>query len=267
MRLAVFSDIHGNLHAFQAALADFEARGRADNIWFLGDYAAFGTRPADCVRIVREMIAAADADESTKGTIRYIRGNTDRYLVTGERPAQDPITEADKLPRAIKGLHAIHDALMWGTSQLTFADYEFLTKLGTDCELYVPGFGNIVGYHGTPGDDEGRVLAPDADEEVASDALLIREGRLGIGGHIHLQMDRMLRNGWRAVNVGSVGLSYDQPGFAQYGYFTFENGGMTVELRSVPYDIEAAAADIRAVSYPESSVKFAEMRLRQTKMG
>jgi predicted phosphodiesterase len=265
MRLAVFSDIHGNLGAFQAALADFETHGGADRIWFLGDFAAMGSRPAECVRLVREMVAAAEADEAKKGTIRCIRGNTDRYLTTGERPRQDPITEAEQYPRAVKGLAALHDGLMWGTAQLPFEEYEFLAKLGTDIEQYVDGFGNIVGYHGTPGDDEGRLLSPDTDEETASDMLLDREGRLGIGGHIHVQMDRMLRNGWRAINVGSVGNSFDQPGFAQYGYFTFANGGMTAELRSVPYDLEAAVADLKAVDFPANALRIVESRLRQAR--
>jgi hypothetical protein len=86
-----------------------------------------------------------------------------------------------------------------------------LSKLGGECELHADGYGYVIGYHGTPGNDEG-LLTPVMDEEEAADALLDREGRLGIGGHIHIQMDRMLeRVGWRVINIGSIGISKDMP--------------------------------------------------------
>jgi hypothetical protein len=63
------------------------------------------------------------------------------------------------------------------------------------------------------------------------------------------------------VNVGSVGMSFDRPGYAQWGLFTFEeNGAVTVDLRNVPYDVEAAVADLQAVGYPD--IESAARRLR-----
>ncbi len=110
------------------------------------------------------------------------------------------------------------------------------------------GYGWVIGYHAIPGDDEA-MLRPDMPDEEARDALLDREGRLGIGGHIHVQMDRDLGN-WRVVNVGSVGSSNDAPGRAQWGLFTFENGALTVDLRRVVYDVDAAIADLETVGHP-----------------
>ncbi len=144
--------------------------------------------------------------------------------------------------------------------QLSFEEYDFLRKVPGECDLHVAGFGQVIGYHGTPGDDEG-YLTPDTSDEEAEDALLDREGRLGIGGHIHVQMDRTLRNGWRVINVGSVGMSFEKPGIAQYGMFTFEDGALTVDLRGVPYDLEAAIAEFAAVGYPVP--EWAAMNLRR----
>ena len=78
MRLAVLSDIHGNLTALEAALADLNAVGTVDHVWVLGDLAAFGPRPAECVRRVQGMKETYAEDK-----IAFIRGNTDRYLVQG----------------------------------------------------------------------------------------------------------------------------------------------------------------------------------------
>jgi predicted phosphodiesterase len=262
MRLAVFSDIHGNLVAFEAALSDFEALGGADYIWILGDLAAFGPRPAECVRRVKAMVDAAEADEAKKGTVRAIRGNTDRYLVTGASPEQRPAENAEALEKMLSGLRRINNGLLWALEQLTFEDYEFLSKLGGECDLHAEGYGYVIGYHGTPGNDEG-VLSPKTSEEEASDALLDREGRLGIGGHIHIQMDRLLeRSGWRVINVGSIGMSKDMPGRAQWGLFTFENRDVTVDLRAVPYDVDAVIADLNAVGFP--STEWAASVLRST---
>jgi len=249
MRLAVFSDIHGNLTAFEAAWADFQAAGGADHLWFLGDFAFAGPRPAECIQRVQAIIAEAEADETRKGTVRAIRGNTDRYLVTGQHMAQKPAENADQLAKMVEGLSHINTVALWGIEQLSFDDYAFLSKLPGECDLHAPQFGYIIGYHGTPGDDEG-FLTPETDAEAAADALLDREGRLGIGGHIHRQMDRLLPGGWRAVNVGSVGMSFDMPGQAQWGLFTFAEGGVTVDLRAAPYDLEAAVDDLYTVGHP-----------------
>jgi predicted phosphodiesterase len=261
MRLAVFSDIHGNLTAFEAALADFEALGGADRIWVLGDLAAFGPRPAESIRRVKALVDATEADEAKKGTVRTLRGNTDRYLVTGDRPHQKTAENAEDLTQLVQALRPLHEALMWGMEQLTFEDYEFLSKLAGECDLRAEGYGYVIGYHGTPGNDEG-FLTPETDEEEAADALLDREGRLGIGGHIHRQMDRILnRAGWRVINVGSVGMSFDKPGKAEWGLFTFENGEVMVDLRAVPYDVGAVIADFRAVGVPDPEWAAGRLRL------
>jgi predicted phosphodiesterase len=244
MRLAVLSDIHGNLLAFDAALADLEAAGGAERVWVLGDLAAFGPRPAECVRRARGL-----ADVFGKDNVSYVRGNTDRYLVRGDRFPLKPAEDADALQRMAADLPHRDATLNWAVARLAFEDYQFLAHSGDETALEAPGYGWVVGYHGTPGDDEG-TLAPDTPDDRARDLLMDREGRLGVGGHIHVQMDRDL-GGWRAVNVGSVGLSLDRPGMAQWGLFSFDGGAARVDLRNVPYDADALRADFRAVGHPE----------------
>jgi predicted phosphodiesterase len=75
MRIAVLSDVHGNLDALDAVLADARSQG-ADGYWFVGDYAAIGPEPV----AVLERIASLDG-------ARFTRGNTDRYVTTGEGPS------------------------------------------------------------------------------------------------------------------------------------------------------------------------------------
>lgn len=244
MRLAVISDVHGNLAALDAVLDDLAALGGADVTWCLGDLAAFGPRPAACIRRLK---ALAEADEGK--TFKVIGGNTDRYLVTGERMKTTPAADEAAMYQRVADWNVRDQVLNWGLSQLDFSDYTYLKDiLGRELALEAPGFGQVIGYHAVPGDDEAMLL-PDTPDEQARDYLLDREGRLAIGGHIHRQMDRDL-GGWRVVNVGSVGLSFETPGLAQWGLFTFEDGQLTVDLRRVAYAVDAVVEDLRAAGHP-----------------
>lgn len=261
MRLAVLSDIHGNLTALETALADLQAQGGADVTWFLGDFAAFGPRPAECIQRIKALVDAVKDDEQKKGTIRVIHGNTDRYLVYGSREAAaQPAKDADEFLKLRDHIRTINQRLIWCADQLGFEDYEFLAKLPGETSLKVDGYGYVIGYHGTPGDDEGKAITPATSDEEAADALLDREGRLGIGGHIHVQMDRIVRD-WRVVNVGSVGFPTDaNAGKAEYGIFTFADGEVQVDLRAIPYDVEAVIADSAARGNPATEFLAGKLR-------
>lgn len=259
MRLAVFSDIHGNITAFDAVLADLEAQGSVDHIWFLGDLVAVGPRPVECIQRLKTFVEAREGDETLKGTFHAISGNNDRYLVRNARHDQSPPEDEEKFLAMRKDIISIEEAHIWTLSRLSFEDYTYLAKLGWETALQVPNYGRVIGYHGVPGNDEG-YLRPDTEEEEACDMLLDREGRLGIGGHIHVQMDRTLRTGWRVINVGSVGMSAEMPGKAQYGIFTFTGDHVEVDLRAVPYDIESVIQDYDQVGFPKP--EWAEKSLR-----
>ena len=75
MRLALFSDIHGNPLALDAVLADIQRQGEVDAYWVLGDFAALGYDP---VTPLEYLIALPNAS--------FTRGNTDRYVVTEDLP-------------------------------------------------------------------------------------------------------------------------------------------------------------------------------------
>lgn len=244
MRLAVFSDIHGNAHALDAAMDNLATVGEVEQVWFLGDMAAFGPYPAACIRRVRQVCETLGDDRC-----HVIGGNTDRYLVTGERFRHPPAADESAFNALLEARLAVDAALNWGLSQLAWEDYSFLAQyLGKELRLDVPGYGPVIGYHAIPGDDEGWLL-PDTPDEEAADCLLDRECVLGIGGHIHQAFDRRV-GGRRVVNVGSVGMSFEQPGRAQWALFTFADGDVSIDFRAAPYDTQAFIADFDTVGYP-----------------
>ncbi len=248
MRLAVLSDIHGNLAALEAVLADLQTAGGADLTWILGDLVAFGPQPAECLAVIRALPA-----ERTK----VIRGNTDRYVTTGARPHAERPTAATWAAH-VRQMMGRDAAFGWTAQQLDGEAAEYLDRLGTDLALDVPGYGPVVGFHAGPGDDE-MVLLPYTPDDLLLDALLDREGRLAFGGHTHRSMDRDLGT-WRFVNPGSVGMPFDGDQRASYALVTFADGAANVDIRRVAYDVEATIAALQASSSPARDFTIERLR-------
>lgn len=245
MRLAVISDIHGNLPAFEAVLDDLNSVGDLDLIWCLGDFAAWGTRPAECIAKLRDL-----QEHYGKDKFKVIGGNTDRYLVTGKRPEMPSAKDEDGFKKRQVNFMQRDALLSWALDQLTWDDYEFVSKtIGRELYQRVDGYGDVIGYHAIPSDDDAVSLKPDSPEEEAQDALLDRAGRLAIGGHTHLVMDRTLGN-WRVLNPGSIGLSFTDINFAEWALINFEGNTAEVDFRKVSYDVQALVNDIETVKYP-----------------
>jgi predicted phosphodiesterase len=245
MRLAIISDIHGNLFALEAAIQDLESVGEVDLIWCLGDLAAWGTGPAECVARVREL-----QEKYGDKKFKLIGGNTDRYIVAGQRPVIPPARNEEGMQKRQVTFAMRDDILNWSLAQLSWEDYEFMAKsLNKELRKRVEGYGDVIGFHAIPGDDDSIALRPDAPEEESLDALLDRAGRLAIGGHTHFVMDKILGD-WRVINPGSVGLSMTDPNFAEWALITFDGDEAQIDFRKVPCDFQQMIDEMEAVNYP-----------------
>ncbi len=254
MRLAVFADIHGNLPALSAMLADMENSDDFDQIWCLGDLAALGGNPHEVVQKLVEL-----REQYGKEKFKIIGGNTDRYLVTGQRFPMTPPGEEENFDAYRNNITAMSAVYDWNLSQLTWDDFSLLKKtLHRELRHHVKDYGMVMGFHAIPGNDESMSLRPDTDEEEANDALLDRAGKLAICGHTHLAMERHVGS-WLVVNPGSVGMSFANPGYAEWACFDWVDNQVAVDLRSVAYDVDATLAQWEAAGYP--SLDWARNRL------
>jgi putative phosphoesterase len=205
--LALVYDIHGNLPALEAVLADARAQG-ADR-WLLGgDMAALGAWPAETVERLRGLEQAT-----------WIRGNHERWLIDRhDLPADSPMHAADLACRA-----ALGDARA-----------DELAALPERAEL-----DGLVAVHASPVSDM-RSFAAQAPGDDAEDAELlgdVREGRL-VFGHTHVAFARRAGS-VELVNPGSVGLPLDGDHRAAYALMG-DDGAL--DQRRVAYDHEASAA-------------------------
>ena len=206
--LALLYDVHGNLPALEAVIADAEAAG-ADG-WVLGgDYALFGAWPAETVRRLRALERA-----------RWIRGNGERWTADPDDAPDNPV-----LPGAIE---AAREAL----GPEVVAD---LASLPFSCPLE----GMLV-CHGSPLSDV-RSFAPEPggeDEELLDGASAPRI----VFGHTHLPFARGGPGGVELVNPGSVGAPLDGDRRAAYA-LVHPDGRL--EPRRVEYDTEVAIMRLR----------------------
>jgi putative phosphoesterase len=202
MRVAALYDVHGNLPALEAVLAEAEA----DVIVIGGDIVggAFSAETLERLRALGDKV-------------RWIRGNAERELVE-----QPPPREGGPPPGELDRLRA----------QLTDEQVEFVYGLPERLELEVDGLGRVLFCHAVPQNDLDIVTPLTPDERIARISAGL-EVDVIVAGHTHMQDDRR-GAGLRWVNAGSVGMPYeDEPG----AYWALL--GPDVELRRSEYDVDA----------------------------
>jgi predicted phosphodiesterase len=220
MRIAAIYDIHGNLPALDAVLAEIE-REAPDLIVVGGDVAA-GPMPRPTIERLMALGERA----------RFVRGNADREMVG----AFDGGAFAPNLPQAAK------DQIGWSVGQLDRAHRDFLASFTPPVTLSVDGLGEAVFCHGSPRDEDEIITALTSEERLARIVADVSQ-QLVVCGHTHMQFDR--RSGAvRVVNAGSVGMPYGDPG----AYWVML--GPTVSHRRTEYNFDAAAERIRAGGSP-----------------
>jgi len=232
----LLSDIHGNLPALEAVLTDVQAQGTPDVYWVLGDLVAFCPWPAETLARLQAL-----------PNVAFLRGNTDRYLVTGRRPAMFVRSPGDwvRMPASL----AMRDALFrWTVERLSYADYEFLRDLPPRLEMDVPGYGHVIAVHATPADDETN-LYPDTPDDEIRPHLAGLDARLLLYGHTHRPVDRTVGS-VRLVNPGSVGLPLDGDPRPAYARLDFAGDRCEVTIRRVEYDLGAVVAELERVGHP-----------------
>jgi putative phosphoesterase len=219
--IAALDDIHGNLPALEAVLAD-PAFARADAVVIGGDVAA-GPMPAE----VLDRLAALEVP------VRWVRGNADREMVASfDRGDTDPSAHPDDPPARV-GAYA--------AGRITRAHRDLLASFEDVVSLEGALF-----CHGSPRDDNEIITKLTPVERLAPMLEGVSEA-LVVCGHTHHQFD--LRAGeQRVVNAGSVGMPYQ--GEAAAFWLLVEDG--EPEFRRTGIDVDAVAAAIRASGYPDA---------------
>jgi putative phosphoesterase len=224
-RVAALYDIHGNLPALDAVLADVRA-AQVDLIVIGGDV-MFGPMPRECLQRLLDLDTPA----------RFISGNCDREMLAARRGV-----ESASVPEVYRAL------FRWAGEQI--AEFEqTIASWPATISIDVDGIGAVLFCHATPRNDVD-IFTRLTPEDRLLPIFAGIEAPVVVCGHTHMQFDRHVGR-TRVVNAGSVGMSFQGP-----GAFWLLLGIDGVQLRRTSYDLAEAAMRVRETPYP-SAEEFA----------
>jgi diadenosine tetraphosphatase ApaH/serine/threonine PP2A family protein phosphatase len=205
--LALLYDIHGNLPALEAVLADASAAG-AKRFVLGGDYALFGPWPVETVETLRGLDAV------------WIRGNGERWTAHPfDAPDQELIGRSTEWARDVMGEELVNELDRLPEHKLLDGVLYCHASPVSDVRSFMP----------EPGEDEEELLTG------------VAETRL-VFGHTHLPFRRTSARGIELVNPGSVGMPFD--GDTRAAYAIMGDDG-EIDHRRVKYDHGESAAAVR----------------------
>lgn len=233
MKLAVFSDVHGNIQGLEAVLKEIDARG-ADLVWCGGDLVGYGANPGAVIDLIRSR------------SIPTIMGNYDdgigyfRIACGCDYPDEAAMNRGQK-------------SIFWTKANTTDAQKAFLRNLPYRMQREIEGR-QVVLVHGSPARLNEYLFANVADD-VFQAHLASTGADVLIFGHTHKPFHKEL-GGKHLVNAGSAGKPKHGNPNATYVLLDITADDVKVEIVEVPYDYEAAA---QAVETAELPAEFARM--------
>ena len=245
MRYALISDIHGNLPALRAVLADIDARGRADAVYHLGDLVGYAPWPDEVIALLKQQ------------SIPGVAGNYDSTVAHGYKHCG--CRYEDKHQEELS-----HLSYAWTLAHTSQESGRYLGGLPFRIDLRPLG-GHLAGptvtlLHGNQVLNTVYVTEDRSDDFLGkmAEATGARRGDVVCFGHTHKPWHREV-GGIHFVNTGSVGRPKDGDWRAGYVLVTVDDNGVSVGFERVEYDVEAAAAGVIASDLPD---EFAEQLRR-----
>lgn len=240
MRVAVFSDVHGNPIAFDAVLADIEAAGGVDAHWFVGDAAAMGYDPAGAVERIR-----------TLPGLLAVRGNTDRYTIDDAWGLDVVIGQVGlSTPEEVRNFLEMIRSFVWTRGALQVSGgYDWVAGLPTEERMKLPDGTRVLLVHAAPGTDDGPGFKPGMGEDELRSSLAGAEADLVFVGHTHQPMDETV-DGVRLVNLGSVSNPGTTDTRAMWTLLDADEAGYRIERRFATYDLAEVIEELAAAHYP-----------------
>lgn len=221
MKIAIISDIHGNMQALETVLDDIK-KNKCDKIFCLGDLAMAGPEPQTTVEKIKNMHDSCE--------LELIQGNTDEMI--GEY--------AKSVSKTLKSAFPIMGAALDNDIVVIPKDLiKFLKELPSQKELTVEGV-KILLVHGSPRKNNENIF-PDLPIVKIEEMLENVDAEVIFCGHTHIPCGYQTTKKQTVINVGSVGRPFTPDAKACYLIAEFSNGAFSVMHRKIDYDREKAA--------------------------
>lgn len=239
MKIAVLSDIHGNVSALEAVLADL-ARWQPDEVIINGDLVNRGPYSLDVLQLLQREWPG----------VRYLRGNHENWLLYSaeQGPCSDsPTYEIDRFAH-------------WAVAQLGEASMAQIATWDDHLDLTELDGGSLHITHGSRlGDRKG--IPPECEGEALAQRLGDPRD-LFVASHTHRAFTRHF-NGTLVINTGSVGQPFDNDERASYARLQFHQGRWQGEIVRLAYDRQRAIADFEQSGFLEQGGALTRLIFRE----
>lgn len=244
MKIAVMSDIHGNLLALESVLEDAE-KERCEKFLFLGDYALAGPEPDDTVNFCMSLF--------NRDNVEMIQGNTDKMIAEYSEELYSTLSKAAPV---------MANALREEANNLSKNQIEFLKNLPKKKDIEIDNI-KILMVHGSPRKNNEDILPTTSIEEVEE---MIKDSKadLILCGHTHLPCGFQTNTKQTVVNDGSVGRPFTENPESCYVIITTTgNGNFEIEHKFVKYNNIQAAKKLAQRGF-EGAEKLANNLIHST---
>jgi putative phosphoesterase len=240
VRLALLADIHGNSLALDAVLDDLRTAGPIDQFVVLGDLIAYGPDPGGVLQRLAELRPAVT-----------VRGNSDRCIVTGQRP-RPTVDQVAGDSRLLQRLVEVTASYAWTHGAVATAGWlEWLAGLPLETRLELVGGISMLAVHASPGADDGDGIHSQISEAALRQAISGCDAGLVCVGHTHLPYHFQV-DGIGIVNPGAVGLPIGPDVRAGYALVEVAAAQVTVSLRKVAYPNHRVIESVRKLDHPSA---------------
>lgn len=225
MKVAVISDIHGNMQALESVLKDIESE-KCEKIFCLGDLAMAGPEPVKAIEKIKELY---EKDNFNQEKFILIQGNTDEMI--GDY-SLEIIAKVNQFPIMARALE--------NDVQIVPNNFkEFLRTLPKQKELEIEGV-KILLVHGSPRRNDENI-SPDLPIENIEEMLEGVNADLILCGHTHIPCGYQTSKRQTVVNDGSVGRPFTPNPQACYAIININNGVFDVQHKFINYDNKTAS--------------------------
>ncbi len=241
MRFAILSDIHANLLALEAVLADAETQ-HVDGFAVAGDLITDGPDTAAVLERVRALQCPV------------IMGNREDYIIryrNGEKPNWD-----GSLQMA---------AVLWANKSIGDEDFRYISTLPEQAAVELEYGQSLRIVHGSPF-NMYELLKPHQDMAAVEKCALAVQEPVLVFGHNHIQWSGMV-HGRLLLNPGSVGVHFNEECKAEYAILTQKSGQYSAELRRVSYDFEALERRLVTSGLMEAAPVWTRITFESVKAG
>lgn len=239
MKIAVISDIHGNIPALETVTADIE-QWQPDNVIVDGDIINRGPLSRDCLEWI---LARQQRDDW-----QVVRGNHEDYVL--ECAAVDSMADAPEFE--------VRQFAYW-TYQQVVEYVPILDNLPSQHSVCAPDGTELRVMHGSMRDNRDGVYPKTSDAELREQ--IAPAPKVFVTGHTHRPLIRQI-DATTVVNVGSVGASFDGDRQLSYGRFTWtESRGWQSEIVRLPYDYARIEQDYKTSGFLDEAGPLAQLML------